>query len=1397
MSEGKLEVEFTARYEQAVAGVKKAGEALKDTAKKAEDAAGAVKGSGDTAVGAGKKFDWLQARVAALGVALGLLIHQALRRAGRAVTEFVRGSITDMSKFDAALNKSIAIMGDVDAATRKRMADTARAVSKDLNLSAEKLGEAYFFLASAGLDAEQSIAALPQVALFAKAGMFDLAKATDLLTDAQSALGLASQDSAQNLANMTRVSDVLVKANTLANASVQQFSESLTNKAGAALKVMNKDVEEGVAVLAALADQGLKGAASGEALSIVLRDLQTAALKQRENFAKMGVSVFDNTGKMRNMADIIGDLETAFAGLSDEQRRTTLMAMGFQDRSVSNILLLMGTSQRVREYEAALRQAGGTTQTVADQQMRSLEERLGKLNEKWNDFKRRSGEALLPIVEMAMRAGNALLNYLAGPLASTIEQMKELGRATEIVMVMQLRQQQLELQGQQRRLQQQLTNPRVTEVSRTGLGPNAVGSGPAQRVSVPMSDTSMPALRERQIRLNRELMEAERALTQAAAAGNRQAERDAQRQVDLLHQQVQETDALMARREQLNSVTAQLTDTQRAMGEAVDRAETRHRINAIDEEIAAIERMGVESVATTNRIAELQRQRGALEKSLAAPAAPPAATPPPTTGGGGLRPTDDAALRRMEAAREQLRRAAAEFARAQEFGFRALEDAPDKLQAVIGEVISLDTEISRLVDLIEASGQQAPRAVTEYLARIREIRDTKLDLAKRMKDDPALVTPEEAKKSAEALRDVAREYELLQRFGLGALSQAPEQFRSAVSEVGRLEREIEQLSKLIREAGDLAPQAARDHVAALQQQRDAAIQVAARLGDIRDILKSLPGSVPDLLGKLSVEQLQAAGPALREYVVQLKAAEMAAFRLREAELSGDKRAIKEAREAHKAAVAALRAELQKLIPVLRAAGLAEEHIAELFAAIAQQAEAAGVQIHQVSRTLTDLAKHLDDIEALARGVLAVGEALGMLDKRSSQALKGISDFAGGASTALASIASGNIAGIIAGTAQAVGGLINLGKSLFGEDDASKQRRAEIKANTQALERLRDGLGRMAEAVGGIEGRLFAGLADAALAAAGARGSRGFLGLGIGQAGRDRQAREAEFERQVQRLGLTMDEAKAIAQSLGITLNGTAESYQAFAAALEKYAFDHWLSLLQTRMELLRVEFDLFNIDDPVAKLRKFREVLLSFMNLDAQTKAQVEGFDLGTAEGRAAMEMWLKSMFERFAAGDESVLRELGGITPQEFLTFITQMGSLLEEASARAPGGENSVNQVTGISSMQANQLLAYASTQTARLGEHTTLLQDILATLRGGVVDLPFVPTHTGGGGRTLTIEQVVVNAATGATTAEEAKTIGDGLGRGIGRGLLEQVEAELRRREHDAGTPRGSIKSLTVKV
>lgn len=323
-------------------------------------------------------------------------------------------AVREFGNFDAAMTQSLAIMGNVSSAMRNEMEQAARNVGKTMSMSATEAAQSYFYLASAGMTAEQSVAALPQVAKFAQAGMFDMATATDLATDAQSALGLTAKDTQENLKNLTRVTDVLVKANTLANATVEQFSTALTTESGAALKTFGKDMEEGVAVLAAFADQGVKGQVAGSGLSRIIRLMTAAAVNNKDAMRALGLEIFDSQGKMRNMADIIENLEDSLAGMSDAQRVAALESIGFTARVQGVIMPLLGSSNAIRQYERQLRSAGGTTEEVSNKQMQGFNMQLKLL---WDNI-RDIGIAFGKTLEPALRR---LINWTRGVVESLQE----------------------------------------------------------------------------------------------------------------------------------------------------------------------------------------------------------------------------------------------------------------------------------------------------------------------------------------------------------------------------------------------------------------------------------------------------------------------------------------------------------------------------------------------------------------------------------------------------------------------------------------------------------------------------------------------------------------------------------------------------------------------------------------------------------------------------------------------------------------------------------------------------------------------------------------------------------------------------------------------------------------
>jgi len=344
---------------------------------------------------------------AAVTVPLGLLT--------RAVVKVGAG-------FDQAMTESLAIINDVSPKMRNQMEDTAKRIALTTKFSATEAAEAYFFLASSGMNAAETMQALPIVAKFAQAGVINLARATELLSDAYITLGLRTGDPLEQMQNMQRVADVLTEANNLAQGSIVEFSEALTNKAAVAMRVFGIGVEEGVAALAAFAERGVKGKLAGQQLFIVIRDLQRAVLKNNDAWTQLvgPGAVFDEaTGELNNLADIIGTLENKLEGMSDRQKKATLDMLGFQERSLQATLTLVGASERMRELEIAFHNAGGVVDRVAKKQMTSFTNQMHLVTERisqigiqiFDTFRPAFEQVILPLVREAITKLEGLVDW--------------------------------------------------------------------------------------------------------------------------------------------------------------------------------------------------------------------------------------------------------------------------------------------------------------------------------------------------------------------------------------------------------------------------------------------------------------------------------------------------------------------------------------------------------------------------------------------------------------------------------------------------------------------------------------------------------------------------------------------------------------------------------------------------------------------------------------------------------------------------------------------------------------------------------------------------------------------------------------------------------------------------
>ena len=293
-----------------------------------------------------------------------------------AIGAFGISSVKTGMEFDSAMSQVAATMGksmdemesevgSVDLAWGTfsgNLREYAQEMGAHTKFSATESAEALNYMALAGYDTQKSMEMLPPVLSLAAAGNMELARASDMVTDASSALGLTQSETLEMV-------DQMAMAASKSNTSVEQLGDAMLRVGGTA-KVMRGGTTELSTVLGLLADNGTKGAEAGTAMRNILTAIQGD--KFEKTFGAMGISAYDAQGNLRSLKDIFMDMQVAMDGMTDEER-TDIINKTFNARDLKNVNALLGTSaKRWDELTGAISDSEGAAQKMADTQLDNL-----------------------------------------------------------------------------------------------------------------------------------------------------------------------------------------------------------------------------------------------------------------------------------------------------------------------------------------------------------------------------------------------------------------------------------------------------------------------------------------------------------------------------------------------------------------------------------------------------------------------------------------------------------------------------------------------------------------------------------------------------------------------------------------------------------------------------------------------------------------------------------------------------------------------------------------------------------------------------------------------------------------------------------------------------------------
>ena len=316
------------------------------------------------------------------------------------IGDFVKDAVDTYSEFNQAMAETAGIAGATED-EYKQLQAAAQEMGKRTTKTATEAAQALGYMSLAGWNVNDSISALEPVLRLSEATSMDLATCSDLVTDSMSALGLGVDD-------LTNYLNVAVQANNKSNTTAQALMEAMIGCGGAA-KSAGMDYKQTAAALGILANNGIKGAQAGTALNSMLVRMTTKDVAQKA-FKELGVSIYDSSGAMRNMQDILVELNGAMSGLSQEQKNNYMAAIAGTNYYTQFGYLLEGVAEGAdgaastwTQLTEAFENSDGALDAMADTMTDTLPGAIAIFGSAVDDAKIRLCEVFAPLAKDSIK----------------------------------------------------------------------------------------------------------------------------------------------------------------------------------------------------------------------------------------------------------------------------------------------------------------------------------------------------------------------------------------------------------------------------------------------------------------------------------------------------------------------------------------------------------------------------------------------------------------------------------------------------------------------------------------------------------------------------------------------------------------------------------------------------------------------------------------------------------------------------------------------------------------------------------------------------------------------------------------------------------------------------------
>ena len=312
------------------------------------------------------------------GLAASMLrLHPAVA-AVAAVTAGLAAAGIDGVRSAADLEERLDRVAAVTGATRQQMQAlkvAADAAGQSTKFTAAEAASGLEILARAGFNAQQAINALPGLLNLATIEGIGLDQAATILNDTLSIFQRSSEQAGETV-------DLLARTSSMANTNISELGLALSY-AGSYAETANLSLEQMNAVIAVLAQNGLRGERAGTALRGILAQLSDPTSTATAELRRLGIT-------SSNLIDVIEVLRQK-GGTATR----AIVAFGTEAGPGLRALIKSG-AEGVAAFEQQLTHSQGAADAMAKTITQGLNQSVISFGSAWDGIKRQFGDQWLP-----------------------------------------------------------------------------------------------------------------------------------------------------------------------------------------------------------------------------------------------------------------------------------------------------------------------------------------------------------------------------------------------------------------------------------------------------------------------------------------------------------------------------------------------------------------------------------------------------------------------------------------------------------------------------------------------------------------------------------------------------------------------------------------------------------------------------------------------------------------------------------------------------------------------------------------------------------------------------------------------------------------------------------------